>query len=95
MKTISASYLMFECLACLSQVDLFISTFGRETEVEVTIENALTAINAGLDLDWLAGEAFTAAAWEVYDHATAPEWPESEQASIVAAAFVAGWEARP
>ena len=68
--------------ACRPQVDLFASLYPDG--VEVTEENALAAVKAGLDIDWLAQHLLTGAAREAYGEATAVAWKAYDEACDVA-----------
>ena len=77
--------------ACETQVEGFRRAFeAAEDGVEVTVENVLTALKAGLDLRWLARSGFMtpdyvaylrvlAAAWQAYLDVQRPAWNKYER----------------
>ena len=79
--------------ACKDQLELFGRVFGQSAELTRT--NAIRAAEAGLDLDWLAGQLLdaplraeykrvTAAARAEYERVTAAAWAEYERVTAAA-----------
>ena len=77
--------------ACKTQVEGFRRAFpDAEAGVEVTVDNVLKAMTAGLDLHWLARATFltpthveflhvVGAAWKAYFAVQRPAWDEYER----------------
>ena len=55
--------------ACAAQVALFKKLFGPEAEV--TLDNCLTAVEAGLSIDWAAEKLLSPERLQAYNAATA------------------------
>ena len=73
--------------ACREQVEIFIKAWPQGGPV--TIENCLSAIRLGLDLDWSARKLLSAPAWTAYEEATATAWTAYLEAK--ATAFCEAW----
>jgi hypothetical protein len=80
MITITAAKLR-KMKACEDQVTLFVATFGKDVEVENTLDNLTKADEAGLDLSWLAlrlapeaYEAVQGSARAAYEAIELPAW---------------------
>ncbi len=68
--------------ACEDHVEKFAATFGDRAEL--TRANAVRAVRAGLDIDWLATRLLDAPARRAYEEATTLAWRAYEEATTLA-----------
>ncbi len=81
MKSITLAWLIRQ-EACDEQVAIFKRVFGVAAEVNAA--NALLAVEAGMDINWLADHLLSAPAWAEYKRVCAPAREEYERVRATA-----------
>lgn len=80
-QTITSAWLRKQ-QACPECVALFEATFGPRADV--TAKTRARAVEAGLDLVWLASHVLTDAAWAKYERAMDAAWAKYERVTVPA-----------